>query len=78
MSFWIVVVEGSVSLASMNVIADEFFQSIGDGGVIYNFFDEGDDIDGVESLGKVYCYENCSMRWSFLIEASDNWVDYGV
>ena len=62
----------------MNVITDEFFQCVGDGGVVYYFVDECDDVDGVECLRKVYCYENCSMRWSFFIEASDNWVDYGV
>ena len=72
------VIEGSVSLASLNIVADEFFQSIGDGSVVYYFVDKCDDIDGVESLGKINCCENCSLGWSFLVEAFDNWVNYGV
>ena len=39
------VIEGSVSLASVNIVADEFFQSIGDGSVVYYFVDKCDDIE---------------------------------
>ena len=40
----------------MNVVSYEFFECVGDGGVVDDFSYEGDDVDGVECLGKVYCF----------------------
>ena len=40
----------------MNVIAYEFFEYIWNGGVVDDFIDEGDDVDGIEGLREVYCY----------------------
>ena len=53
------------------VVSYGFFQY-----VVYYFIDKCDDVDGVEGLREVYRNESCSMWWSFLIERSDNWVEY--
>ena len=62
----------------MNVVSYEFLECVGDGGNVDDFSYEGGDVDGVECLRKVYCYECCSVWWSFLVEACDYWIYYGV
>ena len=44
------VVVGCVALSSVYVISYEFFESVGNGGVVYYFVDEGIDIDSVKGL----------------------------
>ena len=39
-----------VTLSSVYIVAYEFFESVGYGGVVYYFVDEGVDIDGVKCL----------------------------
>ena len=34
----------------MNVVSYEFFEYVGDGGIVDDFSYEGDDVDGVECL----------------------------
>ena len=55
-------------MTTVDIISYEFFEDVGDGGVIDDLVDECDDIDGVESLCEFYCYERCAMKWSFFIE----------
>ena len=52
----------------MYVVSNEFLKGVGNGGVVDDFVNEGDDINGVESLCEVYCYKCCTMWGSFLIE----------
>ena len=69
MCFRAIVVESGVALSAMDIIADELLEGVGDGGVVYYFVDECVDIDSVECLREIYCYECCSMGWSFLVES---------
>ena len=62
------------ALSSVYVISYEFFEDVGNGGVVDDFVYEGDDINGVVSLSKVYCYKCCTMWWSFLIKAFNDGV----
>ena len=60
----------------MDVVSYEFFEYIGNGGVVYYFVDEGVNIDGIKGLGEIYCYECCFVWRSFLIKSVDYWVYY--
>ena len=68
----------SVALSAIDVVAYEFFEDVGNGCIVDDFVNEGDDINGVESLCEVYCYECCAMWGSFLIEAVYDRVYNGV
>ena len=48
--FGVVVVAGSVTLSTVDVISYEFFEDLGDGGIVDDLVDECDDVDGVKSL----------------------------
>ena len=50
MYFRAIVVESGVALSSMDIVADELLEGVGDGGVVYYFVDECVDIDSVECL----------------------------
>ena len=45
----------------MRAISNELFEDIGHSGIVNDFVYDGDDINGVESLDEVYCYECCAM-----------------
>ena len=72
------VVVAGVNLSSVYIVSDEFLKDVGNGGVVDDFVYEGDDVNGVESLCEVYCYECCTLGWSFLVEAVYDWVYDGV
>ena len=50
MGFGIEAIECSVSVSANNVVSYEFYKHAGDGGAVYDFVYEGDDVDGVKCL----------------------------
>ena len=65
-------------MSSVDVVPYEFLEYIGYGCIEHYLIDECIYVYCIEGLREVYGDESCSVRWSFLVEAVDDWIENGV